>query len=1401
MKVLNRAGALIDVSYNAISERLLRLCDEQMRAQIDIDRVVIQTIGGIYDGITTAELDDLSSRICASLQSVHFLYDVLAARILSSNLAKGIRGRLEHDQLPDGATRKRLAATFSGKTAYVASHADSTLDPGYVAFVAANAGALDALVDYSADGRLSYFSLRTLEKSYLMRIDGLVVESPQDMWMRVAVAVARPRAEEDRTDADAMADVARVYGAMAAGDYTHATPTLFNAGMRVQQCSSCFVADTEVVTVNAGIKKIQDVEIGDLVVTHLGNVKPVTQLHRNPLGDRRLRRIQVAGARTSRVGRAAEVVATEDHRFWASPEGDEAARWIRADALIPGWHRVVSSDPACPGEVLSNVVDDGLGLGPDSVVYTLGVEDDHSYPVGALGLFAENCYLLGTDDSLEGIFKTLGDCAQISKWAGGIGLHVTNVRAKGSRIASTNGTSDGIIPMLKVYNETARYCNQSGRRKGSIAVYLEPWHADVWEFVELRRNTGAETERARDLFLALWVPDEFMRRLEADDDWFLMSPDVCPGLIDAFDGRPTGRLSGDGDPRAFSDLYNKYVAEGKFVKKVRARALWQHVLACQLETGVPYVMFKDSVNRKCNQSNVGTVRSSNLCVAPETHVLTSSGFHPIAELVDKEVKVWNGTVFSDTVVRKTGVDQPLLKVAFSNGEELECTPYHKFYVQEPGDMRKAPVIVVEAKDLQDGDMIAKFSMPVVPDAELLSGFKYPYTHGLFCAEGTYAQDKPILQLYGEKKLLVEHLDRVEGSSVHYHDKSDCSVMRLPLDVATKFVVPVNHVLSEKLRWLEGVVDGDGCLLKTPFGDADRHSMTIQVSSVDVLFLLDVKRMLNTMGTDPKIALASKGGMRTMPDGRGGSGEFETQACYRLMINSVDLAKLHTMGFSPKRISLEGMGTPQRDARRFVVVTDVSDLGRRDDTYCFTEPLEGKGVFNGILLGNCAEVTEVSDASSYAVCNLASIAVNRFVLPPPPADPTADGSAAASFLDRLDWPRLHEAAKQLTRNLNRVIDMNSYPTPEARASNLSMRPIGVGLQGLGDLYCELHLPYDDPRAVALDAAVTEAIYHGCVEASVELAERDGPYSRFAGSPASEGKLQFDLWTAAPAATVGDVKATSDVADGRGGAPPAAPLLSGLPRSGRWDWDALKARVVRSGMRNSLLTALMPTATTSQILGNCESFEPFQANVFKRSTMAGEFVVVNRHLMRDMMALGLWTEDLRRQLLARDGSVQQLPQVPDELKAVYRTVWEVPQRSVIDHAAARGPYVDQSQSMNLYMAAPSFQKLSSALVHAWKSGLKTGVYYLRSMAAVEAIKYGLLPAGQPTSASTSVAGGHGRGKAAAGGSPAAKAGKAPKGAAAKAAAAAAAAAEAKGDGEAEAPVLVCRRDDPACEMCSA
>lgn len=779
MKVRNRSGVAEDISYDEIKSRIARLCGpDECTSNLDLDQVVIKTIQGIYDGITTSELDDLSARMSASLQSSHYGYDDLAGRIVLSNLRKNAAHVVQQD-------------AFSAKIAFIERTDPGTFDDAFLTFVSRHASTLDAFIDHSRDNSYNYFAARTLERAYLMRVRvsgdspaAMIIETPQDMWMRVAVALHCPRRRGDKyeDDDEALSTIRRCYDAMSRGLYTHATPTLFNAGTTHQQLSSC--------------------------------------------------------------------------------------------------------------------------------------------------------YLLGIEDSLGGIYGTLADCAQISKWAGGIGLHVSNVRAKGSTIHSTKGTSDGIVPMLKVFNETARYCNQSGRRKGSIAIYLEPWHADVWEFVELRRNTGAETERTRDLFLALWIPDAFMRAVVSDEPWHLMSPDLCPGLSDVFG-------------EEFDALYARYVAEDRCTRTIRARELWQHVLQCQIETGTPYVLYKDAVNRKCNQRNLGPIRSSNLC---------------------------------------------------------------------------------------------------------------------------------------------------------------------------------------------------------------------------------------------------------------------------------------------------------------------------------------------------AEITEYSDSQLQAVCNLGSIAINRFLRRRDDADDEWE----------VDHDALHSIAIQLTRSLDRIIDINFYPTPGTRTSNESTRPLGIGIQGLADLLCLLRLDFDSDEARRIDAEIMETIYHGALCATIDLAREHGrTYPAFQGSPFSEGRTQRDMWLETHGA-------------------------ESVHTSGRWDWDALRADMIRHGTRNSLLTALMPTASTSQILGNCECFEPFHSNAFKRTTIAGEFMVVNRHLMRDLMKAGLWTEDLRAALIAADGSVQGLQRVPPDLKRLYRTVWEIPQRGLIDHALARGPFVDQSQSMNLFFATPNFQKLSSALVYGWKYGLKTGMYYLRSLPASEAFK---------------------------------------------------------------------------------
>ena len=804
-----------------------------------------------------------------------------------------------------------------------------------------------------------------------------------------------------------------------------------------------------------------------------------------------------------------------------------------------------------------------------------------------------SCFLLGTEDSLTtnnegnfgGIYKTLTDCATISKWAGGIGVHVSNIRAKNSLIKSTQGKTSSIVPMLKLYNDTGLYVNQGGRRNGSIAIYLEPWHDDIQEFLELKLNTGSEELRARDLFLALWIPDLFMKQVEKNGEWYTMSSDDCPGLMDVYG-------------EEFENLYWKYVNEGKYRHKHEANKIWQKILTSQIETGVPYICFKDSVNKKSNQKNIGIVKSSNLCVAPETKILTSKGWHTIIDLKDQEVEVWNGKEFSKTIVKQTGSNQELIKITFSNGELLECTPYHKFYINDEYHIKEP--IIIEAKDLKENMRIYKFNMPIIDDMHMATEFKYPYTHG------------------------------------------------------DKYIVPINYIQDIKLRWLEGLCDGDSTdrdSSQVSEGDStitkNENNYELQVSSINHDFLLDVKRMMNTMGLDPKIIIIR---------------EHNT---FQLLVTNIDLLKLISLGFNPKRLDLSGINEPNRDAMKFITVTKIEYTGRHDDTYCFNEPLEHKGVFNGIMTGQCAEITEVSSEKYYAVCNLASIAVNNYV----------------NDNNEYDWIKLHYVAKVVTKNLNKIIDLNFYPTPETEINNKENRPIGIGIQGFGDLLYRMKIPYESNEAIEINKKVMETIYHGAVEASIELAEKYGPYKNFNGSPMSQGIFQFDMWNITPS----------------------------------MDWSVLKEKVQKVGIRNSLLTALMPTASTSQILGNIESFEPMTSNIYSRKTLAGTFIIINKYLIEDLKKINLWNSDIKNEIISNRGSIQNIPNIPNNLKNIYKTIWEIKQRSVIDHSIARGPYVDQSQSMNLYMAQPNFDKLTTALFYGWKNGLKTGCYYLRSLPA--------------------------------------------------------------------------------------
>lgn len=996
MRVQKRNGEFEDVKFDKVTARIEKLSDGLDVSPVHLAQKVLTSI---TDGIKTSEIDDITADIAVSIPTGD--YTTLAARIIVSNL---------HKTCP--------------KTFTEAMYIFYNDNPPYIS-------ALQRVVVYpERDALFDFFGLKTLMRMYLKKD----VETPQYMFMRVALAICGgdPVAAQE------------TYDAMSLKYYTHATPTLFNAGTARPQCSSCFVAGTLVDTVNRGPVPIESVKIGDTVTTHIGRIKQVDQVHRNALNGRQLCRLDVATC--------VPVTATDDHRFWTI-NGLKDPTWIPLKKIQEGDYIKTHNGTFQRVNSVTPVKD------TPEYVYTLGVADDHSYTVH--GIVAENCYLLAMKgDSIEGIYDTKKECALISRMAGGIGLHIHNIRAKGSKIYGTDGVSDGIIPMLRTINADARYVNQAGRRKGSYAIYLEPWHADVMDFLELRLNQGDEESRCRDLFTAMWIPDLFMKRLEKNQDWSLFCPNEAPGLPDVY-----------GDE--FEALYQRYEAEGRARAKVPIQKIWLAIIKSQVETGTPYMLYKDQCNKKSNQKNLGTIKSSNLCVAPETWVRTRNGDRPIALLENADVEVWNGVEWSPVIVRKTADSAEIIDVRVRMCNEvttvirtLSCTPEHKFILYDGSR--------VSAKDLNKGDDLNPW------------------------------------------------------------------------------------------------VDQNGI----------QHTASIVM---------------------------------------------------------------------------------------------VQYTGRTSSTYCFTEPLRHQGMFNGIITGQCTEILEYTDPETTAVCNLASIGLPTFV---------ENGT--------FNYEKLEEITRLVTRNLNKVIDYTYYPVETARQSNLKYRPIGIGVQGLADVYAMLKMNYGDGT---LNRDIFETIYYAAVSESVRLAQLNGAYQGFQGSPASRGEFQFDMW--------------------------------GVTPTNRYDWEALRSNMVKYGMANSLLVAPMPTATTSQMFGFNECFEPFTSNIYLRRTLAGEFVVVNKYLVEDLKELGLWTTTMRTNIIRDGGSIAAIQDIPEEIRERYKTAWEISPRIVIDLAKERGAYICQSQSMNIFVDGPTNAKLSSIHMYAWKSGLKTGMYYLRTRPRTKAIQFTVDP----------------------------------------------------------------------------
>ena len=1232
MFVIKRDGTRESVKFDKITSRIENILKSMNNNNIDATIITQKICNRIYPGITTTELDNLASQVCMNMITDHPDYGILGSQIVISNHQKNTS-----DSFLEVVKKLRNNKDINGNLAPLVSEELLNIATNYEKEI------ID-IIDYEREYLIDFFGFKTLEKSYLLKVNKKVVERPSHLFMRVAIGI----------HGDDLINVKKTYNNMSLKNYTHATPTLFNAGTPRPQLSSCF--------------------------------------------------------------------------------------------------------------------------------------------------------LTATEDSIEGIFGTITDCAKISKWAGGIGIHISNIRANGSYIRKTGGSSDGIMPMLKVYNDTARYINQSGKRNGSFAMYIEPWHADIYSFLDAKKNHGAEEERARDLFYALWIPDLFMRSVENDENWYLMCPDKCPGLPDVY-------------REDFDNLYNKYVNENKYNKKIKARDLWEAIIGSQVETGTPYMLYKDAANKKSNQKNVGTIKSSNLCVSGDTMILTKEGYYPIKNLENLNIEVWNGKNWSKTEVKKTGENQKLLNIKFSNGMELKCTEYHKFYIEtsrRPAEKSKPKII--EAKNLEKNMKIIRYDLELSNDNN--RELKYAYTHGLFCADGTKSKfdtkyrcsykrqkdkyfcgrhfshikdydiddgiccansysDKPLISLYGEKIKLLEYIDKISYGK--YIDSEDKITISLPYDINKKYYVPINNSINSKIRWLEGYFDGDSCIVE------NNGIKNIQYTSSNLEFMKNILLLLQTLGITSQIKVGRKEGKSLLPDGNGGKKYYSTKTVYRSSIDSISLDKLIKLGFNPKRLNISNNRLPHHITNIFIKIEDVKDTNLYEDTFCFNEPLEHKGIFNGIITGQCAEIIEVSNNEETAVCNLASICLQNVLEYPFVKDfsssyykwikllsdkdnelfnilkhsvikifttedcmyckllksllkkigltyteinkeeaekmrmmsePTFltvkpfetvpqlfadDGNTVIHYggyddcwellKPRINFMKLKNLAGDLTINLNKIIDKNFYPIEKARVSNMRHRPIGIGVQGLADLFIFLRLPFDSIESMKINKEIFETIYYGSMESSIKLAKEHGKYSSFEGSPLSEGLFQFNLWG-----------------------------LKDEELSGKWDWSTKREEVMKYGARNSLLIALMPTASTSQIMNSNECFEPYTSNIYTRRTLAGEFTIVNKYLMQDLIDLDMWNEDTKDRLIYDKGSVKNIKNLPKFMKDIYKTVWEVSQKNLITMSADRAPFVCQSQSLNLFFEQPNFKTLTSAHMIGWKSGLKTGSYYIRSKPAVSSQRFG-------------------------------------------------------------------------------
>lgn len=842
--------------------------------------------------------------------------------------------------------------------------------------------------------------------------------------------------------------------------------------------------------------------------------------------------------------------------------------------------------------------------------------------------------------------------------------------------------------------------HNSGRRNGSIAMYLEPWHPDIYQFLEMKKNHGAEEQRARDLFYAMWIPDLFMERVEKDGMWSLMCPDACKDLCELYG-------------EDFKKRYEEYENKGVFVKQVKAQDIWIKIMESQIETGTPYMLYKDSVNKKNNQKNLGTIKSSNLCVAGDTYILTSEGYKQIKSQMNRFVEVWNGFEWSNAQVQKTSSRAKIISVKFSNGRTIKCTPYHKFFINDPMTNKD---VVVRAYELSLGMKLSHFNVPVI--SEFKEREEDISTSSIYEYDRLFKDDKDAYTtgfFHGKKAVFAWSVDdnrivlrKNEQSAIGrlsyshaYHQVNNTTFVYCNTSSQQLPRPPMNSKLSARVSWLSGYIDSVGCTQK------DLNVVwTLNIDTPS--YLMDqMYLMLCTMGVHP----------------------ICDSDLRRIILCADDVRHLIHYGMRCTTVDLSMFDRTSPLSSDFSVkVVGVVDNNEYQETYCFTEHKKNRGMFDGVVIGNCTEITEYTDENETAVCNLASMCLPSYVVH------EESGGGEKSINLKYDFKTLHKNVKIVVKNLNKIIDKNFYPVLKAEVSNMRHRPIGIGVQGLADTYLIMGMSFDSDDAAKLNRDIFETIYHAALEQSMEISRKrheiieshndsetqsnlrdlqtyvklnkyeqeanlekskyPGAYVSFDGCPASKGILQFDMW----GVNVDDSK---------------------------FNWTGLKDDIKKYGLRNSLLLAPMPTASTSQIMGFNEAFEPFTSNIYKRKTIAGEFIVINQYLIRDLIKLGIWNRSLKENILLEDGSIQNIKEIPQKVRDLYKIVWDIKQRVLIDQAADRGAFICQSQSMNLFMDDPTFSKLTSMHFYAWKKGLKTGLYYLRTKAKAAAQQFTIDP----------------------------------------------------------------------------